>query len=238
MDTERQMLTDVAFRDERLYRAQQATYHDTSGADAREVLWATVQSRTPARLLEIGSGEGELTERAKHAGWAVLAVDRSARMVELTAARGVPASRQDARRLAVADASVDCVVGAWVLHYLDPADVDRAVAEMHRVLRPDGLLVLATQSERHMEELWDRLPDVSYRISFPAENADRQLSRWFTGIERKDVEGTVIFASWEDARTFLANQLRPASLADRLQRFAAPLPATRRSAVITAVRSG
>lgn len=236
--SERQARSDEVFADERVYRAQRAVYRDSTGPDARDVLWDEVRRRPPARLLEVGCGEGELAERAARAGWDVIATDRSARMVELTAARGVRASRQDARRLAIRDASVDCVVGAWVLHYLDPAEVGMAVAEMSRVLRRGGLLVLATQSGRHMAELWDRLPTASYRIPFAAEDVDRVLARSFTGTRRIDIEGTVVFSDWDQARTFLARQVRPAALADRLERFRAPLRVTRRSAVITAVRPG
>ncbi|HEV7658109.1 MAG TPA: class I SAM-dependent methyltransferase [Mycobacteriales bacterium] len=236
MQDTRQSRSDEAFADEKLYRDQRAVYRNSTGPDAREVLWQELAGRSPGRLLDVGCGEGELAERAARTGWEVVATDRSARMVELSAARGLRASRQDARRLGVADASVDCVVGAWVLHYLDQDEVHLAVAEMHRVLRPGGLLVLATQSERHMAELWDRLPTVSYRIPFPAERADPVLAGLFGGVRRTDVEGTVVFEDWDQARTFLARQLRPASLADQLERFAAPLPVTRRSAVITAER--
>ena len=48
-----------------------------------------------------------------------------------------------AQELPYADGSFDRVFSSLMLHHLDSASKDALLAEVHRVLRPDGLLILA-----------------------------------------------------------------------------------------------
>ena len=110
--------------------------------------------RRAALVLEVGSGRGELAERMQRELDArVVAVDQSERMVELTAARGVEAIVGDVQDLPFRDGIFDCAVAAWMLYHVP--DLDRALRELRRVLRPGGRLVAATNSERNFAELWE-----------------------------------------------------------------------------------
>jgi ArsR family transcriptional regulator len=113
-----------------------------------EALLAALPARMDS-LLDIGTGTGRLLElvasRTRHA----LGVDMSRDMLALARARlserGIAeraAVRQaDMYRLPFADASFDAVAMQMVLHYAeDPA---AALAEAARVLRPDGMLLIA-----------------------------------------------------------------------------------------------
>jgi cyclopropane fatty-acyl-phospholipid synthase-like methyltransferase len=54
------------------------------GVDARDVVLEELARASPARLLEVGCGWGELAERmARELGCVVIAIDQSERMVEL-----------------------------------------------------------------------------------------------------------------------------------------------------------
>ncbi|WP_433475102.1 class I SAM-dependent methyltransferase [Spirillospora sp. CA-142024] len=223
-----------AFATEHAYRSQQAVYRDGTGPDARDVLETTVTGLPRGDLLEVGCGEGALAQRLNGDGWRVGATDASARMCELTRARGVPTLLAALPELPFRDASFDCVVGAWVLHYLDDARVASGLGEMCRVLRPGGWLVLATNSDRHMAELWSRLPGARYRLSFSEENAGAALGRFGAQAEITPVVGTVNFTGYDQAHAFVANQVRPRSIADRLETFDGRLRVTRRAAVIRA----
>ncbi len=68
--------------------------------------------------------------------------------------------------LDVETASVDLLVNAYMLDLLSPEDMDRALAEFRRVLRPRGRLVLAamTKGERRGSGLYERLHRISPRL--------------------------------------------------------------------------
>ncbi|MFD4257571.1 class I SAM-dependent methyltransferase [Streptomyces sp. NPDC058534] len=223
-----------AFTSEDVYRAQQAVYRTGSGPDAREVLRDAVTRLNPGDLLEVGCGEGELAQAAMAHGHRVVAVDGSERMVELARARGVDAQVSLLPTLPYPSDSFDLAVAAWVLHYLTDEQVKLSLRELARVVRPGGNLILATNSDRHMAELWARLPSARYRLTFPAERASELLSSVGAHAQITEVEGTVVFRDDAQARQFLRNQIRPASAVDRMTPIEGSLTVTRRAAVIVA----
>jgi SAM-dependent methyltransferase len=105
-------------------------------------------------VVDVGSGVGKIprslavTRSATEPGpddapARVVALEPSPRMLAAGRYAGAQVLRADAARLPLADASVDVVTAAWVLHVLTEAHRDRAVAEIARVLRPGGRLGLA-----------------------------------------------------------------------------------------------
>jgi SAM-dependent methyltransferase len=96
----------------------------------------------PVEAVDIGAGTGQLTLALADAGALVTAVEPGAetRALLTERVRG-RANVLDARAedLPVPDSSADLIVCADSFHWLD---ADRAVAEFHRVLRPDGRLCL------------------------------------------------------------------------------------------------
>jgi SAM-dependent methyltransferase len=97
----------------------------------------------PPRLtLDVGCGGGV------HAGWfppeSYLGVDIDPAFVG-DAARAHPRHRfleMDARRLAFDSASFDAAILSGVIHHLSDADARLALAEVRRVLRPDGRFLI------------------------------------------------------------------------------------------------
>lgn len=115
--------------------------------------WAV--PRATGRTLEVGVGTGA---NLPHYGADVLltAVDPSARMLDQTRAKlpartlgthpparpaGVELVRAEAEDLPFADGGFDSVVATYVLCCV--GDLDRSLAEMARVLRPGGRLLLS-----------------------------------------------------------------------------------------------
>jgi SAM-dependent methyltransferase len=174
-------------------RARQALYAETTGESAPDALWEVVAALAPRRVLEVGGGPGELAERiATELGADVSFLDLSPRMVELARARGVDARVGDVQELPFADAAFDAAIAAWMLYHVP--DVDRAVAELARVLEPGGRLVAVTNSQRHLRELRDLISYSSAQLesAFSSENGEEILLRRFARVERRDVEGTAI----------------------------------------------
>jgi 2-polyprenyl-3-methyl-5-hydroxy-6-metoxy-1,4-benzoquinol methylase len=95
------------------------------------------------RTLDAGCGHGRFSEAAASRRAVVVSVDIGERLVALTMARA--ASRgvvSDACALAFRDASFDIVISSEMLEHTEAPE--HAVAELARVLRTGGLLVLTT----------------------------------------------------------------------------------------------
>jgi ubiquinone/menaquinone biosynthesis C-methylase UbiE len=92
------------------------------------------------RCLDLGCGTGFGVKALSAAGWRVVAVDISADQLAV-AAEEVEAEfvRADAARLPFADAAFDAVVS--VLTHTDFDDFAAVLAEVQRVLRPQGVFV-------------------------------------------------------------------------------------------------
>jgi ubiquinone/menaquinone biosynthesis C-methylase UbiE len=182
-------------------RARQALWTETEGDDPKEVLWRSLETWQPQRVLEVGGGQGELAERMiSELGADVTFVDLSARMVDLARARGIDAQEGDVQRLPFPNASYDTVVAAWMLYHVP--DLDAAFAEIVRVLTPGGALIAVTNSERHIAELRDLLVyPRGFNMTFNSENGEELLRRQFADVQRFDC---VVKATVRDRETLVA----------------------------------
>jgi SAM-dependent methyltransferase len=174
--------------------ARKAAYATAEGPDAREVLFEAVAEARPERVLEVGGGEGEVAERiVRELGAELVGVDQSERMVEIQRGKGIDARLGDVQDLPFDEGEFDVAVAAWMLYHV--ADLDRALAELARVLRPGGRLVAATNSSEHLRELHELAGgDPSERdFAFRRENGEELLRRHFARVERRDADGWVTF---------------------------------------------
>ena len=142
-------------------------YDETRGGEPRgRVSAAALAPRlrsVDGVVLEVGVGTGLVALGLSHLGRKVVGVDLSEPMLRRAQARGVPVAQGDARRLPVADASVDDVYGVWVLHLV--GDIRTAVEEVARVLRPGGRCQFAVtddgppqdETERVFKQMWQAL---------------------------------------------------------------------------------
>jgi SAM-dependent methyltransferase len=178
----------LQYASEHNLRARQALYEETEGTSPHDVLHDALRALSPARLLEVGGGQGELAQWLRdELGTRVSFLDFSPRMVELARARGLDAQVGDVQELPFADASFDVVVAAWMLYHVP--DISRGVAEIARVLVPGGSLVAVTTSVEHLRELRDLLRYPSgHEESFNRENGAVLLVPPFASVERRDAD--------------------------------------------------
>jgi 2-polyprenyl-6-hydroxyphenyl methylase/3-demethylubiquinone-9 3-methyltransferase len=93
-------------------------------------------------LLDAGCGGGLLAPHVRRLGYRHVGVDLRRAGLEQSAGRGITPLLADATALPLADGAFDVVVAGELLEHV--TDRAAAVAELARVLRPGGLLVLDT----------------------------------------------------------------------------------------------
>jgi SAM-dependent methyltransferase len=190
------------YADERRLVSRKAAHALGEGPDAREMAFAAIAEAAPERYLEVGCGEGELAERVQQElGSEVVAIDQSERMVELTRARGVDARGGDVQALSFDDEEFDCAAAAWMLYHVP--DVDRALGELARVLRPNGRLVAVTNGRDHLREIKDLLDLEPPASTFDGEDADELLSGHFARVEAREAAGWLVFPSRVEAQAYV-----------------------------------
>ena len=217
-------------------QARKAAYATAEGPDARQILFEAIAEARPKRVLEVGGGEGELAERiVREIGAELIAIDQSERMVEIQRAKGIDARLGDVQELSFAEGEFDVAVAAWMLYHVP--DVDRALGELARVVRPAGRLVAVTNSVDHLKELHELAGrDASERLwQFRRENGEDLLLRHFARVERRDADGWVTF---DDAslRGYAASWDTLAPLLD-LPPLEQPLRARRATSVFVAQKA-
>lgn len=163
---DQEYLRDVQYRDPSRLTARADLHARYGTAAVPWFSWVAAQIRWPERaeVLEVGCGPGWLWAEAGGAlpaGLRVTVTDLSPGMVAAAAERVrasphlelVDASEVDAQALPFVPASFDITIANHMLYHVpDPA---RAVGELARVLRADGVLVAATCGARHLRELWE-----------------------------------------------------------------------------------
>lgn len=165
--------------DERMAAGLEVMYRTRDVRRRRELVLAALDAQPGDRVLDVGCGPGfyvaDIAERVGPSG-AVTGIDPSPAMLAMTARRtegaaNVTLAEGGADGIPVADAAFDRAVSVQVLEYV--ADVPGALAELRRLLRPGGRLVL-----------WD----VDWTtLSWHAVDADR-MARMLTAWDRHLVD--------------------------------------------------
>ena len=99
---------------------------------------ALLAPRPGERILDLGCGDGALTEKLATLGCHVLGVDASPEQVAAARARGLDACVLDARNLPFGQ-EFDAVFSNAALHWIQEADA--VVEGVHRALKPGGRFV-------------------------------------------------------------------------------------------------
>lgn len=136
----------------------------------------------PGRIaLDVGAGTGKLSRALAAAGATVIAVEPVAPMRAVMERKlpGVEALAGSAEAVPLGGESVDAVVCGQAFHWFDGP---RALAEFHRVLRPDGRLGLIWNRRRSDQPLHQAIDEIieRHRQDTPAYHS-RRWAKAFDG---------------------------------------------------------
>ena len=98
-----------------------------------------LDAKAAEHILDLGCGDGQLTQRLAATGARVVGGDASPEMVAAARERGVAADVGDAEALPYARNTFDAVFSNAALHWV--RDQDAMMAEVRRVLKPGGRFV-------------------------------------------------------------------------------------------------
>ena len=182
-----------------------------------------IKWRGDETVVDVGCGAGVYVSGARRRAGRYIASDLSAGMLRRLEQSGVPRLKLDAQDLPLRRASVDVVLANHMLYHVP--DIERAIAEFRRVLRPGGRLLAATNSANNMAELSalssevaDQLnlplsPTISPNLTFTLENGASYLIAQFQHVERRDLPGALVFSEAQPVIDYIA------STYERYERF-------------------
>jgi SAM-dependent methyltransferase len=179
-------------------------------------------------VLDLAAGTGKLTRLLAASGATVIAVEPVAEM-RACLPSSVQALDGTAEDIPLAAATVDLVTVAQAFHWFDG---EAALAEIHRVLRPDGRLALVWNRRVEDAPANDAIEAIiaPYRADVPTHRRDA----WRPAFER-----TSLFGPLEE-HVFANEQVLDADgMADRIGSisFIASLPDEERAEVLAAARA-
>ena len=122
---------------------------EAKGASAQHLLERARQltGGQTGRLLDIGSGRGELLKAAREAGWEAVGADPSSAFARYAARySGAEVREEPVERCDFPAASFDVVILAAVLEHL--YNPDETMREIARILRPGGALFVDVPNEQ------------------------------------------------------------------------------------------
>lgn len=198
------------FTDQQYLKSDQ--YKDSSNLDARVVIHQRFSTNSygwfnwvfdtllglpeDARMLELGCGHGLLWKENNNripSGWNITLSDLSSGMLDaawrnlVVTGRAFQFREIDAQSIPFEDETFDAVIANHMLYHVP--DRPKAIAEIKRVLKPNGRLIATTVGENHMKqamEWYARLSRGEYvsmaSLSFTLENGLEQLKPFFAKV--------------------------------------------------------
>jgi SAM-dependent methyltransferase len=211
--------TDVLraqYGDDRRLSARQALWTYRSGPPLTDTVLDLAALTGTERIVDVGCGNGvylAALRRRGHTG-PVLGLDRSTGMARDAGVHGAT-TVADAQALPLDDASIDVALSLHMLYHVP--DVDRAIRELRRVVRPGGTVLVATNGTGHTAEVKAVLAEAADRVAgirldhdwdarrFPPEVARARLSSAFDRVDPHDLGDPCVVPDRDVVKAYIAS---------------------------------
>lgn len=219
-----------------------AALHQRFSTDPGWHAWVFDQFHLPAkcRILEVGCGPAKLWQENRSRiplGWQLVLTDLAPRMLDIVrecvgdVAQIEDIAQVNVQRIPYDDASFDAVIANHMLYHVP--EFDTGIAEIVRVLTPDGTLYATTVGNDHMREFWELLTpfvvDMHQRMDqqeildrFSLENAPARLAPWFDDIQVRCHQNALIVTEVEPLVAYaqsIATDSQPVLNEEQLSRY-------------------
>jgi 2-polyprenyl-3-methyl-5-hydroxy-6-metoxy-1,4-benzoquinol methylase len=213
----RQYATDVNLR------IRQETHEKYSVPDRSFAEWVLQRAALMGgeRVLDVGCGNGIYFEKIQQQKLELdyIGLDLLESMLQNHPLKheGGKLTLSDAQDMPFEEDSFDLVMANHMLHHIE--DMDKAISEIRRILKPGGLLVIATNSMNTMPELQVLMRRAIVLLTrtgaaqvrapqmpsdrFALENGSRHLSNHFYAVVRHDLPSALVFPDVEPAMAYL-----------------------------------
>jgi len=182
-----------------------------NGIDQYRWIFDHFDLRPSCRILELGCGPGFLWQKNLDRippDWTITLSDFSPGMLQEAQHNLRDSSPNfsflviDAQTIPLETSRFDAVIANNMLYHVP--DRQRALSEIHRVLKPDGYFYASTIGEESFSEMNRLMGQNSQapspwvkRLGFSLENGGEQLSFWFTHVDLHRLENTLMVTETE-----------------------------------------
>lgn len=172
-----------------------------------------------SKILELGCGNGVLWKINKQAikeNWDITLSDFSEGMLQYSKQNinleQIKYEIIDIQDIPYEDESFDIIIARHMLYHVP--DIDKALSEVKRVLKPHGKLYVSTNGKEHMQELIELVKQYDKYIDFnPSklvdkfgiENGNEILKGYFNNICAKDFVGQIVVHSAEPVVSYVTS---------------------------------
>ncbi|AFL96098.1 hypothetical protein CL1_1903 [Thermococcus cleftensis] len=184
----------IAGRYDEWYRTKTGRYVDRT---EKWLIFSMMETRG-GKALDLGCGTGNYTLELKKRGFDVIGLDASEGMLRIARSKGLNCIMGDAYSLPFPDESFDLVLSVTMFEFIH--EPERVLAEIHRVLRPGGEVIIGTMNGRSLWFLLKRLKSIftetAYRYArfyTPGELEGLLRKAGFIGVESA---GIIFFPSF------------------------------------------
>lgn len=185
--------------------------------------WVLEETPKSAQVLECGTGRGDLwrinADRIPET-WRLTLTDFSAGMIEDNKAHiGDLAQRvtyrvADVQELPFEDNTFDIAFANYMLYHAP--DIPKAIAELRRVLKPDGVLFAATNGKNHMVELFLLASNIDpssnweqhFELTFSTQNGANFLEDQFSDVQFRPFESDLFVTEAQPIMDYIASMIR------------------------------